>query len=117
LLPPAEATDVANAVLDGVDGLLLGAETLRGQHPVLTAQTVLKLCVAAEKVFDYHTHHETLMGEAFEVGRGKQACGWVGGWADGEGLRDRLARWACALCAGAGAGALSVLLHASGAVH
>jgi pyruvate kinase len=26
----AEATDIANAVLDGVDGILLGAETLRG---------------------------------------------------------------------------------------
>lgn len=27
----AEATDVANIVLDGADGILLGAETLRGQ--------------------------------------------------------------------------------------
>lgn len=25
---------MANAVLDGVDGILLGAETLRGEHPV-----------------------------------------------------------------------------------
>lgn len=44
---------MANAVLDGVDGLLLGAETLRGLHPVLTVETVLKLCYAAEAHFDY----------------------------------------------------------------
>ncbi|KAL4434114.1 hypothetical protein ABPG75_000555 [Micractinium tetrahymenae] len=62
----AEATDVANAVLDGVDGLLLGAETLRGRYPVDTADTVLKLCHSAEQHFDYRTHHETLMGEAYE---------------------------------------------------
>ncbi|PSC73194.1 Pyruvate kinase [Micractinium conductrix] len=62
----AEATDVANAVLDGADGVCLGAETLRGQYPVLTVETVLKLCHAAERVFDFRTHHETLMGEAFE---------------------------------------------------
>jgi hypothetical protein len=30
LNPTRQATDVANAVLDGVDGILLGAETLRG---------------------------------------------------------------------------------------
>lgn len=55
-LPPhpcAEATDVANAVLDGVDGLLLGAETLRGSYPVETVDTVLKLAGAAEQHFDY----------------------------------------------------------------
>ena len=40
----AEATDVANAVLDGVDGILLGAETLRGKYPVDTVKTVASIC-------------------------------------------------------------------------
>ena len=40
----AEATDVANAVLDGVDGILLGAETLRGKYPVETIKTVSSIC-------------------------------------------------------------------------
>ncbi|KAL5973580.1 hypothetical protein ACLOJK_030231 [Asimina triloba] len=40
----AEATDVANAVLDGSDAILLGAETLRGLYPVETISI-------AEKVF------------------------------------------------------------------
>ena len=35
---------------------------------VLTVETVLKLCYAAERHFDYRTHHEMLMGEAYEVG-------------------------------------------------
>ena len=57
----AEATDVANAVLDGVDGILLGAETLRGKYPVDTVQTVLAICHQAEKVFDHNYHFEHLM--------------------------------------------------------
>ena len=63
----AEATDVANAVLDGADGMLLGAETLRGLHPLVTAETVLRLCHAAEQHFDFRSHHEELMGEAYQA--------------------------------------------------
>ncbi|XP_041998754.1 pyruvate kinase 2, cytosolic-like isoform X1 [Salvia splendens] len=47
----AEATDVANAVLDGTDAILLGAETLRGLYPVETISTVGKICAEAEKAY------------------------------------------------------------------
>ncbi|KAH9674885.1 Pyruvate kinase 2 [Citrus sinensis] len=43
----AEATDVANAVLDGSDAILLGAETLRGLYPVETISIVGKICAEA----------------------------------------------------------------------
>ncbi|KAK6929113.1 Pyruvate kinase, C-terminal [Dillenia turbinata] len=48
----AEATDVANAVLDGSDAILLGAETLRGLYPVETVSMVGKICAEAEKVYN-----------------------------------------------------------------
>ncbi|XAR72169.1 Pyruvate kinase [Bertholletia excelsa] len=48
----AEATDVANAVLDGSDAILLGAETLRGLYPVQTISIVGKICAEAEKVYN-----------------------------------------------------------------
>ncbi|KGN48226.1 pyruvate kinase 2, cytosolic [Cucumis sativus] len=48
----AEATDVANAVLDGSDAILLGAETLRGLYPVETVSTVSRICAESEKVFN-----------------------------------------------------------------
>lgn len=63
----AEATDVANAVLDGVDCIMLGAETLRGKHPVATVETILHICKQAEKVFDHNYHFETLMREAMDA--------------------------------------------------
>ncbi|KAK4431082.1 Pyruvate kinase, cytosolic [Sesamum alatum] len=48
----AEATDVANAVLDGSDAILLGAETLRGLYPVEAISTVGRICAEAEKVYN-----------------------------------------------------------------
>ena len=52
---------MANAVLDGVDGILLGAETLRGKYAVQTVQTILAICHQAEKAFDHGYHFEHLM--------------------------------------------------------
>nr|XP_029148284.1 pyruvate kinase 1, cytosolic-like [Arachis hypogaea] len=40
----AEATDVANAVLDGSDAILLGVETLRGLYPIETISTFGRIC-------------------------------------------------------------------------
>ena len=68
----AEATDVANAVLDGVDGILLGAETLRGKYPVQTVQTILAICHQAEKAFDHNYHFEHLM----QVSSATQRCNY-----------------------------------------
>ena len=66
----AEATDVANAVLDGVDAILLGAETLRGKHPVPTVATVLAIARQAEAVFDHSRHFEALMQSAVDADEG-----------------------------------------------
>ena len=57
----AEATDVANIVLDGADGILLGAETLRGENCALAVRTILSICKEAEKVFPYDDHFRKVM--------------------------------------------------------
>lgn len=59
---------MANAVLDGVDGVLLGAETLRGNYPVETVRTVLAICRQAELTFDHEAHFDRLITRAMEVG-------------------------------------------------
>lgn len=54
----AEATDVANAVLDGADAIMLGAETLRGMFGPETVKTVRRISRQAEKVFDHENHYQ-----------------------------------------------------------
>ena len=45
----AEATDVANAVLDGADGLLLTGETAGGKHPVAAVRMLAKIVDEVER--------------------------------------------------------------------
>jgi len=56
----AEATDVANAVFDGTDCILLTDEVAVGKYPVNAVRMISRICAQAEQDLDYRVLYQRL---------------------------------------------------------
>jgi len=67
----AELTDVANAIIDGTDAVMLSGETAAGAYPVEAVQTMDKIARTVEQSGEFQTHMKDIRSEchseAFDI--------------------------------------------------
>ena len=59
----AECTDIANAVLDGCDCVMLSGETAKGMYPVEAVETLCRIIVQAERCIAYEQIYQDTVSE------------------------------------------------------